>query len=164
MKRRETPVDWVAVRMAYVTGNVGYAQIAKKYGVSTSIVQKHMAKEGWVEEKKRYQAELAKRKASNIAKSEAAKRERIFEVADKMLDIIEQGLADGTIPGNGKGFRDVTGALKDIKDIKELRNPLEEQEQIARIERLRAETKRAQEMVNADITITIAPELEEYTD
>lgn len=156
--------DWVAVRVAYVTGQDSYKAVADRYGIPHSAVQRRMKNEGWYAERQKYRENLAKKKTSNVAKQELAKRERIFLVADRMLDIIEQGLADGTIPGNGKGFRDVTGALKDIKDIKELRNPLEEQEQIARIERLRAETKRAQEMVNADITITIAPELEEYTD
>ena len=157
-------VDWGAVKVAYITGLEGSRAVAAKFGVSEKMMQRKMAQEGWFAEKKKYQADLAKAKTRTIAKDETRKRERIFEVADKLLDIIEKGLADGSIPGRGKSYRDVTGALKDIKDIREIRDPLQEQEQIARIERLRAETKRAQEMVNADITITIAPDLEEYTD
>ena len=157
-------IDWVAIRTEYVSGRMGYIALAKKHGLAQSTVRDHMVSEGWYEAKKKHQAQLADRKAANIIRDEAKKRERIYIVADKVLDMIEQGLADGTIPGNGKGYRDVTGALKDIKDIKEIRNHLEEQEQIARIERLRAETQRAKDMVGADIKITISPELEEYTE
>lgn len=156
--------DWVAVKVAYVTGREPFRALAKRLGLTESSVRRRMQAEGWYKERVKYQNDLAKTKTKNIAKSEATKRERIFEVADKLLDIIEKGLADGSIPGKGKSYRDVTGALKDIKDIREIKDPLQEQEQTARIERLRAEAKRANEMTGADIKITIAPELEEYTE
>ena len=157
-------IDWVAVRVAYVTSRDNYHTVAAKFDITPSMVAKRMRAEGWVKQRKKYQEDLSKRKTASIAKDETRKRERIFEVADKLLESIERGLADGTIPAPGKGYRDVTGALKDIKEIRELRNPLEEQEQIARIERLRAEAKRANETTGADIKITIAPDLEEYTE
>jgi hypothetical protein len=161
---RPSEIDWVAVKVAYVSGKESFRALAKRFELTESAVKRRMVAEGWYAERKKYQADLVKRQTRSIAKDETRKRERIFKVADKLLDIIEQGLADGSIPGQGRSYRDVTGALKDIKDIREIRDPLQEQEQIARIERLRAEAKRANEITGADIKITIAPELEEYTE
>lgn len=156
-------IDWGAIRAEYISTDESYRSLAAKYGVAQASIVAHSKKEGWIAEREKHREKVVQKRIKAKADLEARTRERINVVVDKLLLEIERGLENGSIKASGKGFRDVTGALKDIKELREIRDPLEKQEQMARIEKLRADAKRANEIMGADITITLAPDLEEYT-
>lgn len=57
-------IDWKKIKAEYVTGEISLANIAKKYGVSASAVQKKSVKEKWAAEKRKQH----KKAADKVAK------------------------------------------------------------------------------------------------
>ncbi len=68
-------------------------------------------------------------------------RERIYAIAD---DITGQmaSIVSGGIAGSGMKLRDLTGALKDLEDVFDVRSDDDEAERTARIEKLRRDLGR----------------------
>ena len=133
--------DWRKIRAEYIRGSVSYRSLAKKHGVSFSSLQRRATREKWTDYRDQADAKSASKTVESVAERDS-KRASIFEeIADALLQKIKEGVEDGSISVSGRGYRDVTGALKDLRDLKGLKSELDMQEQIARIEKLRKEAR-----------------------
>lgn len=118
--------DWDAIERDYLHGAMRYQDIAEKYGLPCSMVKKRGREGGWAE--KRRQMQRAPK---------ASRKERVRNVADQLLDMIELAVQEterqfhanlntqrtetGTTP-KGKGssvldmgeIKQITAALKEI--------------------------------------------------
>ena len=114
METRRRDIPWGDIKTEYVTTDASYNDLAKKYGVSKWLVQRH-GREGWVEERSRYQAEKAAKieeSLQNEAKEQglAAIRE-IGNVATASIETIRNQIAGA---GNGTQAEAAVGALRGL--------------------------------------------------
>ena len=131
-------VDWLAIKTEYITTDTSYRKLAEKYGVSRVQIGNVGRDEGWVELRRQHLDETLSKTVEAITAQEVDRAARILTVADKLLDKIEAivDAVDGAdIPS--KSIRALTAAVKDLKEIQGIRSKLDDEEQQARIDKLR---------------------------
>lgn len=136
--------DWVKIKTEYVTTNMSLAKLAKKYHVGTSTISVHARDENWVADRTAFREKAVAKKVASAEKKQVERYERLQNACDALLDKIEksiealtesEGLVDKTV------YRNISGALKDIKEIQSLKGELDIQEQKARIAKLQKEAE-----------------------
>ena len=156
-------MDWLKIKAEYIAGGISYRKLAEKHGVSFSQLKDVAVKEKW-RELREQAAEKATTKFVDKEASRAAERlSRIVAASDSLLEAIEttiNGYIAGTIMLSGKDIKSLSSAIKDIKDVQNIKHPLDVEEQQARIANLRKQAER--EEVDHEIKVVIAPELEEF--
>lgn len=153
--------NWKKIKAEYIRGGVSYRKLAEKYGVSFSTIRKVASKEKWTDLRNKAGAKRDSKIVESIASQEAKRVDRVNSIADKLLTRIEECVDDGSIFAVSKGLKDITSALKEIRDIKGIKSELDMQEQMARIDKLRREAMADQE--SNDIKVVICSEAEEYS-
>lgn len=131
--------DFKKIKAEYIRGGTSYRKLAVKYGVSLSSVTRRAKSEKWADLRKQSETKANAKIVESVA-SRTAKRAEMFDaIADKLLRMISDGIDDGSIATAVavRGYRDITGALRDLREIKGLKSELDMQEQIARIEKLK---------------------------
>ena len=132
--------DWAAIKTEYITTDTSYRKLAQKYGVNHTNVAKKAKAESWVEQRKQYASKQHAKTLEKISQQEANRAAKIHSVADKLLLKIE-AMADSSRPMNSKDLRALTAAIKDLKDIQNVRSDADRREQEARIANLRRQAE-----------------------
>lgn len=153
--------DWKKIKAEYIRGGTSFRALAEKYSVSFSAVKRRAAKEKWTDLRRKSEQKATTKIINNVASRESKRVDMFSTIADMLLKQIYNDVESGKVLITGKGtYRDVTGALKDLKEIKGYKSELDMKEQIARIEKLHREAKA--EDTSAEIKVTISPELEDF--
>jgi hypothetical protein len=95
-----------------------------------------------------------------MAKNQAKRAERLKTITDKILDKIER-VVDGMTETDIQAYRQVTSALKDIKEIQMLKSDADMREQEARIANLNKQA--ADDDVTKEITVHIQGDANDYS-
>lgn len=152
-------VDWKAIKAEYIAGGTSYQKLADKYGVSFSTLS-HLAKrEKWTDLKQKACEKEDMDLANAIGKKNAKKSAKIDRLVEKLLDIVECKLEDLIV--EGKDVKSIASALKDIRELKGIKDKLDEQEQKARIKKLQKEAQ--EEKTDNSITVVIEGDAGEYS-
>lgn len=89
-------IDWKKIKAEYVTGEISLANIAKKYGVSASAVQKKSVKEKWAQEKRKQHKKAADKVAKKLNDKNVRKTvsdiERVCSAASKLIAKINRAI------------------------------------------------------------------------
>ena len=162
--------NWQMIKEEYLAGGTSYGRLAEKHGVSRRNLARVGSMEGWVAQRRAQQAKCpAGRMTADTApetmapyttqamdanttqamESGAAPGSgnlRLYVVADKLLGKIEQ-LVDTADPEllNPTQLRALAAVMKDLKQIQGIQSPLDLQEQMMRIEKLRRQTEQEEE-------------------
>ena len=160
--------DWAEIKSDYITDSKSsYRKIAEKYGVSFNTLQCRAKAEEWAKLKKQTQDEITTKTVKKKIKKQVDRATRIMDVADKLLDTIEKAIGvivagsvidengNPTIVIDGKTMKQLSSALKDIKDVQGCKTELDIREQEARIRNLEKAAESSDDKPN-EITITIA--------
>ncbi len=154
--------DWTEIRNDYQLNGLSYAKLAEKYGISIGTLKKAAAREGWTNRKQKAErltdtkinrAERMIGRAEKKVPDENGTKETVpFEetpenrfqrTVSKLLEKAEIAV-DNLPPDAAKAIKELSGALKDLAALKGWnKDELDRQEQQARIEKLRAETRNA---------------------
>lgn len=137
-------MDFGKLKKEYLKGGTSYRKLAKKYGVPLSTLKAVAAKEGWVKLRDQTKAKTDTKTIEVISDGEADRAARLLSASDRLLERIEgliEELTTGEVLLDRTTLKQLTGALKDIKDIQGIRSPLEIEEQRARIAKLRKEAE-----------------------
>ena len=156
--------DWQAIKTEYITTDTSYRKLAQKYGIHYKVISEHGKDEKWVELRSQHRDKTLTKTLDKISNKKSDKMARIDDLADKLLEKLEQAIteldrhiithkdkvetADGemtteyreAVEGgivDRQGLKQIASALKDIKEVKMLRSELDRQEQEARIAALR---------------------------
>ena len=151
-------MDWKRIKAEYIAGGTSYRKLAQKYNVSFTTLTRTAQREKWVE--LRQQADdITTTKIVDVVSDEAAdKAVNIIDVANKLLGKIEE-IIDTTTISNTQSLKNITSALKDLKDIKGYKSDADMREQEARIAKLRKEAEREDDTVNEiEIVFNAGPE------
>ncbi len=124
---------WKRIKKEYIAGGVRYKDLAEKYGVSQSTLRKVGAREHWSD--LRNAAET--RTEQKVVEAVSSRNAKLDSAVDLALDAVCEYLKT---PGRLRAvdIKDVTAALKNLRDLKGLKNEADAEEQRARIEALRA--------------------------
>lgn len=142
---RRFSVDWNAIRTEYITTDIGYRDLSSKFGVSFNTLQKRAKKEDWPGLRRRISEETTTEVATAVVTAAVTanvdRARRIQNIADQLLDKIE--LTIDRIDGSrsNKAVKDVSDALKNVKDIMGIRSEYDLKEQELRLAKLRKETE-----------------------
>lgn len=131
--------DWKAIKTEYITTDTSYRKLAQKYGVSTTQICNVGRDEKWVEQREQFLNKTTAKTIEKISQQEAARAAKIHSVADKLLAKIE-AIADGSRPLASKDIRALTAAIKDLKEIQNVRSDADRREQEARIANLQKQS------------------------
>lgn len=153
--------DWKKIKAEYIRGGISYRKLAAKYGVSLSSVCDHSKAEKWADLRKQTANKANTKITESVASQEAARAAKYLTVADKILQKIDEGVESGELLYNPKAIHELTGAIRDLKEIHGLRTALDDEEQRARIDKLRRDA--VAEEQNNDIRVVIASDLEEFS-
>jgi hypothetical protein len=133
-------IDWREVQAEYITdANSSYRKLAKKYGIPVGTLQKRAVKEDWHSQKIQSGKNSVAKTVEIIEQGQANRLSRLMMVTDKLLVKIEQTVDEITaesVTVDKATLKQITGALKDIKEIQSLKNDRDIREQEARIRNL----------------------------
>lgn len=148
-------VDWKKIKAEYLKGGTSYRKLAEKHGVPFGTLRKVAAKEEWAQ----LRAQVDTEADTKIAKAEVEKRveryERMTAVTDKLLSLVEKAISElqtGDLVLDKTVFKQISGTLKDIKDIQSIKSELDIEEQKAKIALLK---KQAESDKVEDTTIVV---------
>lgn len=152
-------VDWQAIKQEYITDpNTSYRRLAEKYGVSRVQIGNVGSEEGWVELRRKHLDKTLTKTINALGTAQAQRAARLQTVADKLLGKIEAAVDNFDMEAlfmDKQALRQITGALKDIKDIQMIKSDADLREQEARIEKLRREAEREDQSGSNEVTVTI---------
>ena len=135
--------DWNAIKIEYITTNTSYRRLAEKYGVSATQIYNIGGKEGWVDQRKQYLSKVEAKILNAASSAQAAKIASLQTVSDKLLIKIE-ALVDKEML-TAQNVRNITGALRDLKEIQMIKSDADVREQEARIKKLQKEAEKEAE-------------------
>lgn len=151
-------MDWSKLKREYIAGGTSYRKLAEKYGVSFSTLRKVAAKEGWTELRDKARAKADTKLTDLISDQQAERFKRLQDVTDMLLDNLENIVTKVTLEEmilDKYTLKQITGALKDIKDIQNIKSGLDLEEQKARIAILK---KQAESDDDSDTAVKITIE------
>lgn len=143
-------VDYSKLKKEYLRSDISQRDLAQKYDVSYGTLRKVAAKEQWTELRNRARTKADEKFIDAISDKEAQKAVDIVSVADKLLGKISEMLEEGVY--NTQNIKNLTSALKDLKEIKGFKSEADIREQEARIAKLLKDTEGASE---TDTTVVI---------
>lgn len=149
-------MDWKKIKAEYIKGGTSYRKLAEKYNAPFGTLRKVAAKEGWRELRDKTRLKTDTRLTDAVSKEQADRLSRIHKVADDLLMQLESIVSDfkrEDLIMDKQCLKQITGALKDIKDIQSLKSPLDIEEQKARIDNLRKQSQK--EDTVSEVTVTI---------
>ena len=137
--------DWNKIKTEYLTSDTSYRKLAQKYGVNAITIAKKASKEGWVSHRQQLANRTLSKTLTAVSNRQVNRAARLQKVADKLLNKIEAAVDDynmAVLLVDRQSLRQITGALKDIKDIQMIRSEADLREQEARISKLLKEAER----------------------
>ena len=154
--------DWNKIKAEYVAGGTSYRKLADKYGVSLRNLQRKAAKESWVDLRQQTVDKAAAKIIESVSSQQARRYQRLQDVTDKLLDKLE-GIVENVcleeMVIDKYTMKQITGALKDIKDIQSIKSPMDIEEQKARIAKLQRDAERDDDSADEiEVTFNAGPE------
>ena len=156
--------DWLKIKTEYITTDTSYRKLAEKYGLRYATVQARGQSEGWGVLRDQYRAKVVSKTIEKTSEKTARQAAKVGDLADKLLVKLEKAIDEldlqvtthkiktergsteettefrVAVPGgivDRAGLRQLTGALKELKFIKDEISDLERREREARIDALR---------------------------
>ena len=146
-------MDWNKLKAEYIAGGTSYRKLAAKYGVSFSTLRGIAEREKWTDLRTQAQHTADTKLVKSIGGTNGKLTVKINDVADKLLDKINNTLEMIEVL-DSQSIKHFTSALKDIRDIKGIKSPMDLKEQEARIAKLQKEAE-ADADKNSSVSITI---------
>ena len=179
--------DWQKIKTEYITTELSLRQIAQKYGLRYATVHERSKKEDWNTLRDKHRTSTVQKSVSRISNKQVDNMTRIDGITDKLLTKLEQAVDELDLEIRKKkvkketpygeeseewleaveggivsrtGLKQITSALKDLKEIQMIKSELDRREQEARIEKLRRESEK--EDTSKTITVTLEGAMAEY--
>ena len=156
-------MDWKKLKAEYIAGGISYRKLAEKHNVPFHTLRKQAAKEHWRELRDECIAKTATKIVELESDKNALRMERLLKVSDDLLDVVEEAVRSfkvGELIMDRTALKALSGTIKDIKDIQNIKTSLDIEEQKARIANLKRQAERDED--SRDVTVEISEEAVEY--
>lgn len=137
-------MDWKKIKTEYITTDTSYRKLCEKYGVPYSNLSRRARAEGWPALRTQSEVKMTSKVIETHADKQADRIAKMQSIADEILQKIEDGVAECSaryLMADKQMLRQVTGALRDLKDVLSLKSDIDLEEQKARIAKLRKESE-----------------------
>lgn len=152
---------WKKMKIEYISTDISLRGLEKKYGVPFSAVRSRSEREKWVDQRKSVNTQTTQKSIDLISTQQAQQCAKAFQVANKLLEKIEKAV-DAVEDADTGAIKQLTGAIKDLKEIGVFRADMDRAEQMARIKKLQKEAEDEQE--DKEIIVTIKGGADKYGD
>ena len=147
--------DWQKIKTEYITTDTSYRKLADKYGLDQATIARRAKKEGWVSSRQQTASRTQAKIVNAISNKQVDRASKLISVADLLLDKVKSLVEDNPeLLVNTQSIKNLSGVLKDIKEIQMIRSDADMREQEARIANLRKQAEK-EENQSRDVTITI---------
>lgn len=153
-------MDWKKVKAEYIRGGVSYRKLAEKYGVSFSSVRRRAEKENWTDLRTQAEQKISTKIVEKVASQEAQRVDAFQNLADKLLRHITDNI--DLLASNATSVKDITVAIKNLREIKGVKHEIDLKEQEARIAKLQKDAM-ADDKQDNEIKVIIEGDLEKYS-
>ena len=144
--------DWQKIKTEYLTTDTSYRKLADKYGIDQATISRRAKKEDWVSKRQHHISETQAKVLAADTEEKVDRAVRLMTVADKLLDKVEQWVEMGE-PISANSIKNLSDAIKNIKEVQMIRTEEDIEEQKARIAKLQKEAQKEEQ--NHDVTIVI---------
>lgn len=86
--------DWQAIKTEYITTDTSYRKLAQKHGVSYQAICHRSKDEGWIAQREQHMNKTISKAIDKISSKKADKMARIDDLADKLLEKLEQAITE----------------------------------------------------------------------
>ena len=86
--------DWDNIRTEYITSDLSLKDISDKYGVSQRLVNTKSAEQGWVDQRKKYNAKVVEKAVNKVAAKRANPLAKELTIADNISNVLKKALED----------------------------------------------------------------------
>ena len=86
--------DWDKLRTEYITSDLSLKDISDKYGVSQRLVNTKSAEQGWVDQRKNYNAKVVEKAVNKVAAKRANQLAKELAIADNISNVLKKALED----------------------------------------------------------------------
>lgn len=153
--------DWQKIKTEYLTSDTSYRKLAQKYGVNATTIAKRASKEGWQSQRQQQASKTLSKTLNAVSSSQASRAARLQTVADKLLGKVESLLEQSDPLEMGtQSLKNISGVLKDLKEIQMIKSDADLREQEARIAKLRKEAEGEDD--DNEIQVVITGKAKEY--
>ena len=145
--------DWQKIKTEYITTDTSYRKLAQKHGVHYNAIANRAKQEDWISQRNQFCDRTVTKTVTAISDKQVDRASRLNTVADKLLDKVEEYF-ETDLPITAAALKNLSDALRNIKETQMIRTEEDVEEQKARIAKLRKEAEK--EEVSKDVTITIS--------
>ena len=86
--------DWDKIRTEYITSDLSLKDISDKYGVSQRLVNTKSSEQGWVDQRKEYNAKVVEKAVNKVAAKRANQLAKELAIADNISNVLKKALDD----------------------------------------------------------------------
>lgn len=156
-------MKWQKIKAEYIAGGTSYRKLAEKYGVSFNTLKTRAKEEQWYELRQQKDHKTTTKIVESLSDKDAEEAVDIIDVADKLLGKISEFVE--AIPldlmASSQAMKQLTSALKDIKEIKGIKSEADMREQDARIKKLQMEASIREEDDDKPSGVVLIPSIAE---
>ena len=144
---------WEKIKTEYITTDISMRGIQKKYGIPFNRIKTKVDNDGWNADREKCRARINQKSIDLLADHKAEEVTKAFRIADRALEKLSECIEqiDATDVDATRKLKNITSAIKDLKEIGIVRSALDEQEQKARIKKLQKDVEEEQK----DTSITV---------
>lgn len=158
--------DWKKIKSEYIAGGISYRELAKKHDVPFDTLKTHAVGEGWYKLRQQASQKAATKIVEIESDKQAERMKRLLTVSDELLIAVEDAVRAfrvGELLLDKSALKQLSGTIKDIKDIQNIKTQLDIEEQKARIAILKKQAE-SDSTESSDIKVVMSTELEGYSE
>lgn len=158
-------MDWRKLRAEYIAGGTSYRKLAEKYNIPFGTLKRVALKEKWADLREQCKQKSVTKIVEIESDKQADRMKRLLTVSDELLNVVENAVKSfqlGELMLDKTALKSLSGTIKDIKDIQNIKTQLDIEEQRARIAILRKQAESDTDK-NEAIKVVIANDLEAYS-
>ena len=133
-------MDWNKIKAEYIAGGTSYRKLAEKYGVSFTTLTRTAQRENWVGLRQQTENKTATKMVDVVSKKNAEIDDKYFRLVDKLMKKAEETI-DGLDVWSVTALKEMSTALKYLKECKGVKSEADMREQEARIAKLQRDAE-----------------------
>ena len=131
---------WQKIKAEYIAGGTSYRKLAEKYGVSRTTLERKAKDEKWSELRRQAEVKTEAKIINAVSDKSAKIDDKYFRLVDKLMSKAEETI-DGLDVWSVTALKEMSTALKYLKECKGVKSEADMREQEARIKKLQKEAE-----------------------